>query len=154
MIRFEAALVRPAGSGTWTYVPIPFSVEQTFGTRGQFKVAGTVNGCPIRGSLMPRGDGTHYLVVNKNIRDSAGVTEGDMVQVTIGPDTEERTIDVPGDFLALLQADAEADQAFAKLSYSHRKEYVDWIVSAKKEETRANRIAKAVEMLKLGKRAK
>jgi uncharacterized protein YdeI (YjbR/CyaY-like superfamily) len=41
-----------------------------------------------------------------------------------------------------------------KLSYTHKKEYVRWIESAKKEETRASRIEKAMEMLKQGNKMK
>ena len=40
------------------------------------------------------------------------------------------------------------------MSYSHKKEYVDWIDSAKQEETRARRVEKALTMLALGKRLK
>jgi len=39
------------------------------------------------------------------------------------------------------------EKAFAALSYSHKKEYADWIESAKKPQTRLNRIEKAIEML-------
>jgi uncharacterized protein YdeI (YjbR/CyaY-like superfamily) len=40
--------------------------------------------------------------------------------------------------------------AFEKLSYTHRKEYCRWITEAKKEETRKNRLARAIEMLGTG----
>lgn len=154
MQQFEASLVRPAGTGTWTFVQIPFDVVGTYGVRGQIKVKGTVNGVPIRASLMPNGDGTHYMVVKQSVRDEAGVTAGDTVLIAIEPDTDERTVDVPEDFQEALGADAEASAFFEKLSYSHRKEYVEWILSAKKEETRAKRIGQAVDMLAKGKKAK
>ena len=154
MQQFEASLVRPAGTGTWTFVQIPFDVVGTYGARGQLKVKGTVNDVPIRASLMPNGNGTHYMVVNQSVRDEAGVTAGDAVRVTIEPDTDERTVDVPEDFQEALGANVEAFGFFEKLSYSHRKEYVEWIMSAKKEETRARRIGQAVDMLAKGKKAK
>jgi uncharacterized protein YdeI (YjbR/CyaY-like superfamily) len=37
------------------------------------------------------------------------------------------------------------------MSYTHRKEYVEWIKEAKREETRRRRIAKAVELIRAGK---
>jgi uncharacterized protein YdeI (YjbR/CyaY-like superfamily) len=107
-----------------------------------------------RGSLMPNGDGTHYMVINQSVRNEAGATTGDIVRVSIEPDTEERTLDVPEDLRAALDRNEEAAVFFGKLSYSNRKEYIQWILSAKKEETRAKRIGQAIEMLVQGKKAK
>jgi len=154
MKQFEAPLIRPSGTGTWTYVQIPYNVEMVYGTRGQLKVKGTINGIPFRNTLMPNGDGTHYLVVKQSIRDETGLSAGDIVHVVLEPDMEERTVDVPEDFKSALDMDKAAASVYDKLSYSHRKEYVDWIDSAKKEETRAKRIGKAIEMLAQGKKAK
>jgi uncharacterized protein YdeI (YjbR/CyaY-like superfamily) len=51
-----------------------------------------------------------------------------------------------------LRKDRDAKAFFDRLSYTHQKEYVTWITEAKREETRQNRIVKAIEMLKQGKR--
>ena len=58
-------------------------------------------------------------------------------------------LDVPAPFAALLKKE-RLPVGFEKLSYTHRKEYCRWIAEAKKEETRLNRMAKAVEMLRGG----
>jgi len=42
---------------------------------------------------------------------------------------------------------------FTALSYSHQKEYVDWVEQAKKPETRANRIEKVITLLASGKKS-
>jgi uncharacterized protein YdeI (YjbR/CyaY-like superfamily) len=57
---------------------------------------------------------------------------------------------VPEDLKAAL--DDEARAAFERLSYTHRKEYADWIEEAKQPETRERRVAKAVGMIREGKR--
>jgi hypothetical protein len=49
---------------------------------------------------------------------------------------------------ARLDRDDEARTAFESLSYFHRKEYADWIVEAKREETRRRRVAKTLERLR------
>jgi uncharacterized protein YdeI (YjbR/CyaY-like superfamily) len=49
-----------------------------------------------------------------------------------------------------MAGDPAAGAAFQRLSHSHRREYVGWISEAKKEETRARRIAKALCMLRAG----
>jgi len=46
-----------------------------------------------------------------------------------------------------LRKHPEAKELFNKLSYSHKKEYVEWILAAKKEETRERRIRQAITML-------
>lgn len=133
---------------------IPFNLEEAYGSRGQVKVRGTVNGQPYRGSAMPQGDGSHYLVVNKTLRDAAGAAAGDMVHVEMEPDTEVRQVEVPADLRAAVDADTAARESLDRLAYSHRKAYVDWIQEAKAAATRQMRIARAVEILAAGQRLK
>lgn len=61
---------------------------------------------------------------------------------------------MPEDFITALKEKPEAQGYFEKLSYSHKKEYVQWITGAKKAETRNARIRKAVEMLTENKKLK
>jgi hypothetical protein len=152
--RFQAKLIRPQGIGTWTYFTVPFDVEEVFGSKNQVKVKGKVSGAAYRSSLMPSGDGTHYMVVNKTIRDQIGVGTGDVVTVEMELDSLTRDVEVPDDVQAALDRSDDAKAQFDNLSYSHRKAYIDWITAAKKEETRTNRIGSAIERLRNGERLK
>jgi hypothetical protein len=67
-------------------------------------------------------------------------------------DREKRVVTSPKDLQKLLGKNAVARSTFDGLSFTNRKEYVLWIVGAKKPETRAARLAKTVEMLALGKK--
>jgi uncharacterized protein YdeI (YjbR/CyaY-like superfamily) len=98
------------------------------------------------------GDGSHYLVVAKNIRDQIKKSVGDAVRVSLELDLEERQVDIPDDLRRALETQPEAREAFEKLSYSHQKNYVDWILNAKREETRCSRIEKALFLLAQGKK--
>ena len=147
---FEAQLVRPPGVGTWVYVDIPFDVCKAYGAAGQVKVKGTVNGVTFRGSLMPHGDGRHYLVVNAALRAKAGVEVGDSAQVVVEPDTAPREVTLADDTRKALAESPKAATAFAGMAYSHQRAYIDWIEAAKKPETRARRIASAIERLANG----
>jgi len=60
---------------------------------------------------------------------------------------EAKVVIVPADFQAALNDNPEALHVFTNFAYSHRKEYVRWIEEAKKQETRDNRIQKAVERI-------
>lgn len=146
---FETELIPSEAGGTGYVVP-PFSVEQVWGTRAQLRVAGTVNGVPFRGSLFPRGDGTHYMVLNRAVRAAAGVAPGDRVRLTLAPDSEPRVVEVPAALQAALEGAPEAAAFWDSLSYSHQKEYADWLTSAKREATRARRLEKAIVMLSQG----
>ncbi|MBD1366428.1 YdeI/OmpD-associated family protein [Mucilaginibacter sp. ZT4R22] len=68
----------------------------------------------------------------------------------INPET--KTVILPADVAAAMAAAPASIEIYNKLAYSHRKEYVVWILSAKQEQTRLNRIAKMVEMLLTGKK--
>jgi uncharacterized protein YdeI (YjbR/CyaY-like superfamily) len=95
---------------------------------------------------MPRA-GVHILGVGKDILAGAAASPGDTVQVELALDDAPRTVTIPADLDAALAKTPVHQQAFAALSYSHKKEYVDWIESAKKPETRQSRIEKMAEML-------
>jgi hypothetical protein len=141
---FTSKLERFEGSGTWTYADIPFDVEKAFGKKGQVKVKGTVNGVGFLSSLMPHGDGTHFLVVNRPTRDAAKIKEGAKVRIVLEADSEPRVIQAPPDLERALAKNKSAAASWEKLAPSHKKEYVLWITEAKKEETRQRRIEKAV----------
>jgi hypothetical protein len=144
---FTAQLIKPEAVGAWTYVNVPFCAEEVFTSRARIPVKGTVNGVPYRGSLLPHGDGRHYMVVNKSLQKSCGAVSGDLVDVTMTLDEEIRIVIVPDDFELALTKDLNAKNIFTEFSYSHQKEYVEWITSAKKAETRNDRIEKALQMI-------
>jgi uncharacterized protein YdeI (YjbR/CyaY-like superfamily) len=61
--------------------------------------------------------------------------------------TKSPTLEIPEDLLWALDANAQARAVFDKFSYSHRKEYIRWIESARKPLTRARRLQEALEMM-------
>jgi uncharacterized protein YdeI (YjbR/CyaY-like superfamily) len=100
------------------------------------------------------GSDHHLLIILKGIREQIGKTFGDEVTITVEPDTEPRLIEIPAELKKAFKTDKEAKAFFEKLSYTHQREYVMWINEAKREETRRNRIVKAIDMLKKGQKAR
>ena len=147
---FRATIQNAGGGGA--YVEVPFDVEKIFGSKRP-KVKAMIEGIPYRGTLMRMGSECHILGVLKDIREQIGKSFGDEVTVTVEPDTEPRVIEIPKDLMKELKEDKEAKAFFDKLSYTHQKEYIRWVEEAKKEETRQNRIAKTIEMLKKKRKA-
>lgn len=144
---FDALLVAKGPGGAWTFLSIPFNVKEVFGTGGRLAVAGTVNGFPFRNSLMPEGDGTHSMMFNKQLQAGANAKAGDRVRVVLEPDQGEREITTPPELEEALRTNPKAAGLFAELTFSQKKEYADWISSAKQQATKQNRAAKAVELL-------
>jgi hypothetical protein len=146
--KFEGVLTARGPKGAWTYMPIPFSVEEVFGVKSRLPVAGTINGFPFRNSLMPNGDGTHLMTISKELMAGAKAEQGERVQVTMKLDDAPREVELPAELAEALKGDKQAAAIFATLAPSHKKEFTDWIAGAKKAETRVSRAAKAVEMIR------
>jgi Bacteriocin-protection, YdeI or OmpD-Associated/Domain of unknown function (DUF1905) len=142
------ATIQPTDHGHG-FVFFPYDTRQEFGTRGQVRVNATFDGAPYAGALVKYGAPQHMLPVVKAILVQIEKQPGDTVSVVLERDESVRIVEVPPEFdRAMKQAGVLA--IFEKLSFTHRKEYSRWITDAKKEETRQNRIAKAVQMLAQG----
>ena len=84
----------------------------------------------------------------------AGATAGDVLAITVEVDRSERTVAVPDDLAALLKKNPTAQATFASLSFSHKREYVEWIESANKAETRSTRLGKTIDLLNEGRKSR
>lgn len=151
-ISFRTRLVRPPGTGTWTFALVPPSASTALGgLKARMRIRGSVDGVPFTSSLMPRGGGTLFVVVNQELRTKIGKTHGETIQVEMEVDTRPVVISVPQNLKVALAGQPKAMACFEGLAPSHRKAYVRWIEEAKKPETRERRVAKAVAMLVSGK---
>lgn len=149
--RFRVVLEKDEKSEA-TGITIPFDVEQVYGTRARVPVRGTINGFPFRSSISPMGGGRHFMAVNKTTREGAKAKGGETVSVVMERDDEPRVITPPLDLARALRTNKDAQAAWEKLSYTHQKEYAAAVEEAKKPETRARRIEKAIAELASGKK--
>ena len=117
------------------------------GRRPPIKV--TLNGFSYRTSIAPMG-GRNLISVSSHTREAAGVTTGDQVEVEIELDTEPRTVAVPDDLAAALDADPAARATFDRLSYSNRSWHVLGIEGARTAETRSRRVERSIAALREG----
>lgn len=149
--RFRVLLEKDP-KGETTSITVPFDVKKVFGTGARVPVYGTINGFPYRSSIFPMGGGKHYMVVNKATREGAKVKGGETISVVMERDEEPRVVTPPEDLARALNANRQARAAWEKLSYSHQKEYARAVEEAKRPETRARRIEKALAELSAGKK--
>jgi len=127
------------------YIEPPFDVKEVFGAK-RVKVIATFDGEAYRGSIVFMG-GCYMLGMTQEIRKKIGKSFGEQVYVTVEKDEEDRTIEVPDDFMEAMKMNPNALTTYEKLSFTAKKEYVNWINEAKKVETRQDRIAKSMERL-------
>jgi len=144
-VRFRATL--ETNGKTATGIEVPPSVVEALGAGKRPPVRITLLAHTYRTTVARMG-GRFLVPVSAEVRVAAGVTAGDELDVGIELDDAPRTVDVPADLAAALAAEPGAAQGWDKLSYTHRKEWARTVEDAKKPETRARRVAAAVEALR------
>lgn len=127
-----------------TGITIPFDVEKVFGAK-RVPVKVQINGAQHQSTIIRMG-GKYMVGVPKIFREAARVKAGETITVTLVKDSEKRTVEVPQDLAEALTKAALTD-VFAKMSYTHQKEYVNAVNESKREETRVRRIEKTIEQL-------
>ena len=144
--RFRARL-RTSGHGAGGHlVEVPDEVVAALGGRGRIPVQARFNGVPYRGSIVKMG-GVMMLGVTKAVMAEAGAGPGDVLDVVVEHDEAPREVEVPPELTTALKRNRAARAVWDGLSFSHRRDYVSYIVEAKKEETRARRVERTIQAL-------
>jgi hypothetical protein len=139
---FTATIVR---DGSTCYIPLTFDPKPVFGkTRAPVKV--TLNGYTFRSTIAAMG-GPPCIPLRKSNREAAGLEGGETIPVRLDLGTEPRVAKPPADLVKALRAASVWDR-WHDLSFTHQREHVDAIEDAKKPDTRARRVARAVQMVR------
>lgn len=156
-IHFSATLFRPKARGrtkavSWSFLTLPAKASEKLPSRGMVSVEGTLNGFPIKVTLEPDGRGGHWLKVDRKLLEGAGAAAGDTVRLEITPVAREPEPSVPSDLRKALAGAPRARKVWSEITPLARRDWIQWITSGKRVETRALRIGKACDMLAKGKR--
>jgi hypothetical protein len=155
-ICFRAKLFRPAANEnrqSWTFLILPKSASARLPSRGMTAIEGTINSVPFQAVLEPDGEKSHWLKVDRKLRETAGADIGDDVTLEIAPAAEEPEPTVPADLKKALSAAAPKVRVlWSEITPVARRDWIHWITSARQGETRARRIKNACSMLASGKR--
>lgn len=139
---FTVTLVR---NGAVCFVPVPFDPREVFGkVRAPVKV--TLNGFTYRSTIAALG-GPPCIPLRRSNREAAGLEGNETLEIPLELDEDKREVTPPKDFVKALKALPSALERWRALSYSHQREHIEAIESAKKPETRARRIDAAVRAL-------
>jgi hypothetical protein len=112
----------------------------------RFPARATINGATLR-TTVTKMHGEYLFGLSRAARERARIEAGDTVTFTLELDADPRTVDVPEALTSALAADSEARAAFDALAHTHRKEFARWVADAKRDETRARRVSRTLEML-------
>lgn len=154
LIRCTARLLRPASpkGAAWSFLVLPQGASSKLPTRGMTSVDGTLGEHAFRATLAPDGQGSHWLKVSRALREAAGAAVGDDVSIEIAPVAVEPEPRVPADLRNGLARSTAARTTWHDLTPVARRDWIQWITSGKKAETRVKRIAVACDQLASGKR--
>ena len=136
---------------TATGLRVPPDVVEALGRGKRPPVTVTIAGYTYRSTVAAYGD-AFMLPLAAEHREAAGVTAGDEVEVELALDTAPREVEVPPDLAAALADEPDARAFFDALSYSNQRWFVLSVEGAKTPETRQRRVAKALAMLREGRR--
>ena len=135
----------PFKINSWTILLLPKDASAKLPSRGMVLVKGTINDSPFKTPLEPDGRGSHWLKVDKQL---AGKT----VEVAIEPSKDWPEPDIPADVQKALAADQEARALWEDVTPMARWDWLRWIGSTARSETRAKHIKVAFSKLKNGTR--
>lgn len=142
---FDSEIKQLEGKIKWSVFYFPYPALETLGAKGNIPVLITVDGHSFEHTLLPSRNG-HYLVYSEFIRQAVGKGIGDFVHVTLEKDEKERKYVVPAHIEKAL-ADAGVSEQYLKQPDYLKREQVNFIEVAKKQETKENRLNKLIKML-------
>ena len=128
-----------ATGGTTTGFRVPDDIVEQLGAGRRPKVAATVGVHTWRTSIARMGE-AFWLGMSKADREAAGVAAGQVLDLDVVVDDAPRTVELPEEL-------APVAEAFGRLSFSNQRRIAESITGAKKPETRAARVAKAIAEL-------
>lgn len=145
----EYLLEKFPGKGGWTYAQIPEILQNKHAHFGWVRVRGSIDDYEIKHyNLMPMGNGKLFLPVKAEIRKRIRKQAGDYVRVTLYPDN--LPVEIPEELKLCLEDEPKALEVFLACTKGEQKAFIDWIYSAKTEDTKVERIARTINKLAKG----
>jgi len=146
LVNGKYLLEKYPGKGGWTYAAIPEVLQSKETPFGWVKVQGTIDNFELKNyRLMPMGNGKLFLPVKAAIRKIIDKEEGDYVDITLFAD--HNPTEIPKELLLCLRDDPIAHKNFLRYSDGEQKAFIDWIYSAKNDDTKVERIVKTLNKL-------
>lgn len=142
---FKAEIKLLEGNMKWNVIYFPHPAREHFGTNGRVNVRAAVDGHEFAGVLLPSRNG-HYLVYNAPMRKAVGKGLGDTVHVILERDDEKREVVAP-DYISAALEQSSVLEKFQEMPDYIKRDEINRIESAVREETKAKRLQALVDKL-------
>jgi len=132
------------------FVDVPADISKKLGSENAVPVMGTVEGLPLRSTLVPRGNGAYRLAIHGDIRKKLRVDTGAVIEVAIRRDEESREPELPPALVLALRNSPKAQQKFRTMTTALRRQIVRYLASVKSQATLERRVLRFVARLERG----
>jgi len=130
--------------GIIRYVDVPVEISKRFGNSPHVPVTGTIEGIPVRTTLVSRGKGGYRMAVHGDIRKKLRVDTGAVVEVAISLDEESREPVLPPVMVLALRNAPRAHRKYREMTTALRRQVVRYLTSVKSQETLERRVSTLV----------
>lgn len=151
-ICFRATVHRPADGGNWLFLRLPQEASDKLPSRSMVSVKGEMNGVGFQTTLRPDGEGGHWMQLDEALVQSMRATPGGLAEVAITPMATEPEPEIPDDLRLALEGNPESLKTWLATTALARRDWIFWMTSGKKAETRGIRLEKMMDMLSKGKK--
>jgi Bacteriocin-protection, YdeI or OmpD-Associated/Domain of unknown function (DUF1905) len=149
-IRFAARL---STIDSATILRLPENASRELPSRGQVAVRGTINGYEFETVVEPDGSFGHWIRVDRQLQQAAGVSAGDTAALDIEPLTAWPEPTVPPDLqAALAAAPRKIQEMWTDITPMARWEWVRWVNATNNPDTRRRRVEVTISKMHSGKR--
>jgi len=149
MVVFEAEIERFEKMGEktgWTFVFIPVEIANQIkaSCKKSYRIKGKLDNVAIRGvALTPMGEGNFIIPLKASLRKELKKAEGALLRLELEEDTEFK-IEMPADLELCLLEEKHCMENFMQLPKSHQNYYINWLNTAKTDQTRTKRLTQIV----------
>lgn len=153
-VSFSACLQRPARPprADWLFLRLPAEASRALPSRGQVAVEGRLGTTRLQALAEPDGEGGHWLRLPRRLVQAGAVAAGQVVELELQPSAVQPEPRVPAGLRQALAASPQARATWESITPMARRDWVQWISTARQEQTRLRRIGVACDKLARGQR--
>jgi len=130
--------------GVIRYVDVPREISKKVGSAAHVPVIGTVEGVPVRTTLVSRGKGSYRMAIHGDIRKKLRVDSGAVVEIAIQLDEESREPELPPALVLALRNAPKAQRRFRAVTTALRRQIVRYLIAVKSQEALERRVSRFV----------
>jgi hypothetical protein len=145
---FVAHVERADGGFRYHYLPLPPEAADAWQARGVRRLAGTLNGHPVRRAIQSNRDGERFVILGLPLLRDLGAALGEPVMAELHPDPDPDHVELGEEFAVVLEQDEEAAARFYAMTHGRQRSLASYVTSAKREETRIKRALELAHRLR------